>query len=372
MVKDYRNGSSTNGYEEASFGRGGKLLAFGVLAVEKGLVTWSDIDSALSEQKERRRLGKPTRIGQILREKGVITLDDVTEIFELQGKLGGHTEIEGYEILSEIGRGGMGRIFKARQTSIDRIVALKIISPQLAMDAKYVRRFLRESKLAGKLRHHNIVFVLDAGISNGVHYYAMEYVKGQTLKEMLEHRSVLSALEIARLALHMTLALRHAHENGVVHRDIKPSNIIISRDRVPKLCDFGLAKDITFEGRTTTAGMVMGTPHYISPEQVMGNKVDIRSDIYSLGATLYHCACGDPPFVSTCDEAVLVKHITEEPEPLRAKRPAFSPVLGEILHRMMRMEPNERFQTPDELMDVLRPLAFEESSLWGSDVPEEW
>jgi serine/threonine-protein kinase len=238
------------------------------------------------------------------------------------------------------------------------------------MDAKYVRRFLRECKLAGKLRHHNIVFVIDAGISNGVHYCAMEYVKGRTLKEMLEHRSILSALEIARLALHMTLALQHAHENGVVHRDIKPSNIIISQDRVPKLCDFGLAKDITFEGRTTTAGMVMGTPHYISPEQVTGERVDIRSDIYSLGATLYHCACGSPPFMATCDEAVFLKHITDEPEPLRVKRPAFSPVLGEILHRMMRKEPAARFQTPDELIDVLRPLAFEESNLWGNNDPD--
>jgi serine/threonine-protein kinase len=199
----------------------------------------------------------------------------------------------------------------------------------------------------------------------------MEYVRGKTLKEILAKRKKMSEIEVVRLALHIFLALEHAHENDVVHRDIKPSNIIVSDDRVPKLCDFGLAKEITFDARLTTAGTVMGTPFYISPEQIQGGTVDIRSDIYSFGATLYHCVCGEAPFSSTDTEMILLKHITESPEPIRNKRPAFSEVVAEIIHRMMRRNPEERFQTPKELRHVLRPLAFEESALWGEDSPSQ-
>jgi serine/threonine-protein kinase len=238
------------------------------------------------------------------------------------------------------------------------------------MNRKFVTRFLREARLAGKLRNHNIVFVMDAGVSNGVHYYAMEYIKGKTLREILESRKSLSEMEVVRLALHMSLALEHAHEHGVVHRDIKPSNIIVSGDRMPKLCDFGLAKDITLDTRLTSVGTVLGTPYYISPEQIKGEPIDIRSDIYSLGATLYHCVCGQAPFSSVEDESVLYMHLAQEPEPLRYRRPGFSEVVAEIIHKMLRKDPDERFQTPRELRRTLRPLAFEESDLWG-DTPRK-
>jgi serine/threonine protein kinase len=346
---------------------GNNLFAFGVLAVEKGLVGWNEVGEALREQQKRRRSGQEVRIGEILHEKGLLTRGEITEIFNLQGALGGHTEIDGYEIIEEIGKGAMGRIFKALQTRMDRVVALKVITPRLAMDRKFVQRFLRESRLAAKLRHHNIVFIIDAGVSNGVHFYAMEYVEGKTLKDILAARGSLSEIEVVRLALHMSLALEHAHENGVIHRDIKPSNIIVAHDRVPKLCDFGLAKDLTLDPRLTTVGTVMGTPCYISPEQVDGAPVDIRSDIYSLGATLYHCVCGEAPFSDASGEAVLLKHLTEYPTPIRRRRPGFSQVVGEIINRMLRKDPAERFQTPRELRRILKPLAFEESLLWGDD-----
>jgi serine/threonine-protein kinase len=334
-------------------------LAFGHLAVERGLVEHIDIEAALKEQEKRRRKGTSARLGEILLELGCLTPEDVTEVYELQGTLGGHTEIEGYEIEELIGQGAMGRIFRARQVRMDRVVALKVLAPQFAQNKKYVKRFLREAQLAGKLKHENIVFVLDAGISNGVHYYVMEYVKGKTLKDILAERESLKEKELLRLALHMARALEHADDNGILHRDIKPSNIIISENRIPKLCDFGLAKDIMFDPRLTSVGTVMGTPLYISPEQIRGEANDIRSDIYSLGATLYHCACGDAPFMSSGSATVMVKHLTEDPKPLRDKRPDISEEAAAIIHKMLEKDPDDRFQTPVKLWKAIQPLVFD-------------
>jgi serine/threonine protein kinase len=165
--------------------------------------------------------------------------------------------------------------------------------------------------------------------------------------------------EVLRLALHMSLALEHAHANGVLHRDIKPSNIIVSKaDRVPKLCDFGLAKDIAFDPKATRAGVVLGTPHYISPEQIRGAANDIRSDIYSLGATLYHCLCGEAPFASDGAANVMIKHLTEPPEPVRSKRAEVSQETAWIIEKMLEKEPERRFQTPGGLRHALEPLVY--------------
>ena len=355
------NGSDTeyNGWSSSGIASGTTALTFGQLAVEKGFVDRKKLDDALREQERRKRRRKQTRLGDILREYGYLTKKDVEELFELQGRLGGHTQIEGYEIIEQIGEGSMGRIFKARQASLDRIVALKVLTPRLAMNESYVKRFLREARLAGKLRHENIVFVLDAGISNGVHYYVMEYIRGRTLKEILGRRGMLKEKELLRLALHMTRALEHADSNGVLHRDIKPSNIIVSRERVPKLCDFGLAKDTILEANGTSAGVVLGTPMYISPEQIRGAANDIRSDLYSLGATLYHCACGKAPFTSSGSASIMVKHLTEEPVHLTNRRCDISETAAGIIHRMLRKDPGERYQTPGELWRALSPLVYE-------------
>ncbi len=333
-------------------------LTFGQLALEKGLVDHGELDDALREQERRRRRLRKTRLGEILRERGHLSEQDIEDLFELQGRLGGHTQIEGYEIIEQIGEGSMGRIFKAHQASMDRMVALKVLTPRLAMNDSYVKRFLREARLAGKLRHENIVFVLDAGISNGVHYYVMEYIEGRTLKDVLEAKGKLKEKELRRLALHMARALAHADANGVLHRDIKPSNIIISHERVPKLCDFGLAKDMVFDAKGTSAGIVMGTPMYISPEQIRGAANDIRSDIYSLGATLYHCACGKAPFASTGSASVMVKHLTEDPMPLKSRMCGLSETVAGIIHKMLEKDPDDRFQTPQELWHALAPLVF--------------
>jgi serine/threonine-protein kinase len=346
------------------------VLTFGQLALERGFVEGHELEGALKEQEKRRRKGKTARLGEILRERGHLTRKRIEELFKLQGTLGGHTEIEGYEILEQIGEGAMGRIFKAMQLSMDRLVALKVLAPKLAMNKKYVARFLREARLAGKLKHENIVYVIDAGISNGVHYYVMEYIEGKTLKEILAVRKMLSEKELLRLALHMTRALEHANENGVLHRDIKPSNIIVSEGRIPKLCDFGLAKDIMFDPKLTSVGTVVGTPFYISPEQIRGRANDIRSDIYSLGATLYHCACGEAPFACKGSATVMVKHLTEPPEPLRSRRPGLSEAAAAIVHKMLEKSPDDRFQTPLELWRAVEPLVFEKSRAIEVEVEE--
>ena len=342
--------------EGYAYSESSTALRFGRLAVRQGLLSEEQLGTALKEQSERKVGGRRTRLGQILLEKGFLGKEEVLALFILQGKLGGHTQVRGYSLMELIGRGAMGKIYKARHVALDRIVALKILAPKLAGNSKYVKRFLREARLAGKLRHENIVFVLDAGISNGVHYYAMEYIKGKTLKEIITTRGARGEEKLLRLALHLARALEHADNNGVLHRDIKPSNIIVSEEGVPKICDFGLAKDILFSADATTNGVVLGTPLYISPEQIMGRANDIRCDIYSLGATLYHCACGSAPFEAT-GTGLLVKHLREDPAPLNA-RIIISVAAAGIIHKMLRKKPDKRFQTPGEICRALEMLLF--------------
>jgi serine/threonine-protein kinase len=329
------------------------------LAVERGLITATQLRLALEEQERRAGAGVEVDIGDLLVERGLLTRGQLDELAEATG--GGRRRLGGYELLSTLGRGGMGSVLLARQVSMDRLVALKVLRPMLAADRDFVTRFLREARLAGKLDHPNLVRAIDVGEAGGRYYMAMEYVEGRTVQEMMDEAGSLPERQALEIALQMARALDCAHRHGIIHRDIKPANILIDKRGVAKLADLGLAKQVGGETRLTQTGVTMGSPDYISPEQAgAGGDVDIRGDIYSLGVSLFHMVTGRPPFDGPSAIAIMTKHVTDRVPWPQDVRPEVSEGCARLIARMTAREPEDRYQTPAELIsDVQLVLAGE-------------
>jgi len=266
----------------------------------------------------------------------------------------------GFDVLDLIGQGGMGSVYLARQISMDRLVALKILAPQLAKDEKFLERFFREARMSAMLNNVHIVQGIDVGEAEGFYYFAMEYVEGPTLAGILRERGRLTEQDALRVVLQVATGLEHAHDRGMVHRDIKPSNIIFStKDKVVKLADLGLAKMyVERTAELTQTGRLVGTPYYMAPELARGEVVaDTRSDIYSLGATFYHTVTGKPPFEGNTPAEILVKHMGEALTPPDQVNLLLSSGTCEVIEKMMAKDPNDRYPSPrDVVMDVRRLL----------------
>lgn len=264
------------------------------------------------------------------------------------------TTIAGFDILSKIGQGGMGAVYRARQVSMDRIVAVKILPPQFAENPQFVERFFSEAKAAGKLDHNNIVRALDVGEADGFFYFAMEYVEGESAAARLLRGELFDPLEALHVGEQIAQALDHAWRRGIIHRDIKPGNILVNRHGVAKLADFGLARVVAAPTEEQARQRAEGTPLYISPEQARADPdVDIRSDIYSLGATLYHMLCGAPPFSGKSDAEIMRQHLSVPPVPVHEREPDVPPILSDVIQKMLAKVPADRFETPSELADAL-------------------
>ncbi|MBI3725281.1 serine/threonine protein kinase [bacterium] len=268
--------------------------------------------------------------------------------------------IYGYEILAELGKGAMGVVYKARHIATNRLTALKILPLKLARDSHYLERFKREAIAAMALRHENVVTAYDFGGSEEYYYLALEFVEGETLEKRLEREGRIPEVEALIAVRQVSLALEEASKRGIIHRDVKPDNIMITREGVAKLCDFGIVKLLDRdEGAVTVAGTTVGTPFYIAPEQARGeDDLDTRSDIYALGITLFHLVTGSVPFTGNSQGAILVRHILEEiPDP-RTFRPEITAACSEIVKRMTRKRREDRYTTPGELIaDIDRALA---------------
>ena len=206
------------------------------------------------------------------------------------------TKLGNYEIESLLGRGGMGVVYKARQISLNRPVALKILPPSLSSDSSFVKRFHREAEAVAQLDHPNIVQIIDISKAKGLHFFSMQYVEGRTLDEVLKEKGCLDADEAVRIITQAAQGIEHAHKNGIIHRDIKPSNIILDDSGSVKVMDFGLARSTEERSKLTQSGTLMGTLDYMSPEQCRGDELDGRTDIYSLGVVLYEALSGRTPF----------------------------------------------------------------------------
>ncbi len=328
------------------------------LAVERGFVTREQLVEALEVAAKLAAMGVPEELGKVLIKKGFINEAQLRELeTRLQPKQ--PVSIGGFEILARLGRGGMGTVYKARQVSMDRIVALKVMPPALARDQVFVDRFLREARAVAQLNHPNIVQGIDVGTSGKYHYFAMEYIQGETVQELIVREGAMPERRALEIVLQIAQALHHAHRHDMVHRDIKPDNIIVTQTGVAKLCDLGLAKSMGQDSSLTQTGMAVGTPYYVSPEQARGESdVDIRSDIYSLGATLYHMVLGRTPFSGSSAAVVMTKHLTEEPEDPRAARPELSASIAALIMKMMAKDRAGRQQSPEALIaDINLALA---------------
>jgi len=253
-----------------------------------------------------------------------------------------------YEILGKLGRGGMGIVYEARDTVLDRTVAFKVLPETLKENPLALKNFLREAKSAAALNHPNIVTVFDAGEQDGVYYIAMEHVDGNTLKEIVKHRGKISAGGIVHVLAQLCEALAYAHEKKIVHRDIKTANAMWTRDRKAKIMDFGLAKVIEEVRNHTT--VVSGTPYYMSPEQTLGKNIDHRTDIYSLGVTIFELATGTLPFT---EGNLPYHHVHTQPPDPREFTPEFPAKLAEIVLRCMEKDPANRFQSTREIVAEL-------------------
>ena len=273
------------------------------------------------------------------------------------------TKLGNYEIESLLGRGGMGVVYKARQLSLDRPVALKILPPTFTSDSSSVKRFQREAHAVAKLSHSNIVQIHDIAEDQGLHFFSMEYVEGQTLDEVLKEKGRLNIDEAVRIISQAALGIEHAHKNGIIHRDVKSSNIILDSDGNVKVMDFGLAR-MTGEGsKLTQSGTLMGTLDYMSPEQCRGDELDERTDIYSLGVVLYEMLTGEPPFDAPNEAALIHKIISEEPTEAKKINPNISDDLSAIVFHAMSKDRDDRYAGISEFLKELREVAEPTSSL---------
>jgi serine/threonine-protein kinase len=268
------------------------------------------------------------------------------------------TLVAGYRIDALVGRGGMGVVYRARDTQLDRDVALKLLPEELGHDERFRDRFLGESRLAAAIEHPNIVPIHEAGEADGSLFIAMRYVHGSDLSTILKREGALDPAQTVAIAAGIANALDAAHAHGLVHRDVKPANILVARSQGDAtghvyLADFGISKRLAGAGATPTVG-VLGTVDYVAPEQIEGRDVDGRADVYSLGCVLFACLAGKPPFVRETPMSVAWAHVHEQPPPLSVERPELPSVVDEVIACALAKSPHERYQSCTELADAAR------------------
>lgn len=266
-----------------------------------------------------------------------------------------------YRILQQLGQGGMGAVYKAVHTTLERPVAIKMLPPELADSPEHVSRFLREARVVAGLRHPHIVTVYDAGEANGRYYIAMELIEGQSLAGYIEKQGLLKEAEALEFLAQSLQGLAAAHAEGLVHRDIKPDNLLLDRKGQIHIADFGLVMEVSSTSCLTMAGTVMGTPQYISPEQADGEKVDERTDLYSLGATFYRALVGQIPFQAPSVMSMLFKHKYERPVPPKKLRPELSESVNRLILWLMGKRREDRPPNAAAVLQMIEAIRRGES-----------
>jgi serine/threonine-protein kinase len=292
-------------------------------------------------------------------QAGLLTLWQAQQL--LAGRSMGF-KIDRYVLLDMIGQGGMGRVYLARDSRLNRRVALKILSPERVNNPRAIARFQREARVGAQLQHENLVRIYDEGEANGKCYLVMEYIEGRNIGSIIQEKGPIRPSMAARLVRQVALGLQHAQLKGLIHRDVNPYNILVTKDGAAKLTDLGLAIDLTEQVQVTRDGATVGTFDYISPEQARhSHSVDTRSDIYSLGCTLYHMLTGQVPYPSPSLPEKLFGHQSVEPTPLRTLMPGVPEGLAEVVRKMMRKVPDERYANPLQVAQALEPFLDESS-----------
>ena len=247
-----------------------------------------------------------------------------------------------YRLDAQIGEGGMALVYSAEDILLQRPVAIKVLRPQFASDVEFVERFRREAQAAARLSHPNVVNVYDVGQDQGMNYIVMEYVRGQNLKDLIKKEAPFTVARALGIARQICEALHHAHQNNIIHRDIKPHNILIAPEGRIKVADFGIARAVS-SSTLTQSGSVLGSVQYFSPEQAKGAPVGVASDIYSLGCVLYEMLTGTVPFKGESPIAIALKHLQEQPPPIRQLRPGLPPAVESLVARCLAKDPSLRF-----------------------------
>jgi eukaryotic-like serine/threonine-protein kinase len=334
----------------------------GRVIVDSGLATESEVGYCREQQKSSSDPNQRS-IADLLVEHSFITPTQAKRI-KAQLEERETSQIPGYQLICRVGKGAMATVYKARQVSLDRIVAIKVLPRRMSESKDFVDRFYKEGKAAARLSHNNIVQAIDVGCSpKGYHYFVMEFIEGKTLYDMMQspphgdgHR--FSEAEALDIMSQMSDALAHAHARGLIHRDVKPKNIILTPEGVAKLTDLGLARaSDDKDAAESEAGKAYGTPYYISPEQIRGDMdIDHRADIYSLGATMYHIVTGKPPFEADTPAAVMHKHLKSPLVPADHVNTALSAGVGEIIEVAMAKKREDRYNSMEVMLADLKSV----------------
>lgn len=325
--------------------------AIAKLALDRGMCTPEEIEFCQLKQRERKYAGRS--LGELLVESESLTRRQVLRLKETASAAGGGgSKLPGYTMRGKLGEGATATVFKARQDSLGRDVAVKVLPKRFAANPRYVEQLYAEARMAASLNHPNLVQAFDVGSHGEHHYLVMEIVDGETVHDRILRKGMLEEEETIDIALAVARALAHAHSKGLVHRDVKPKNIIITSTGIPKLTDLGLAR-FTQDRAAAEAerGKSLGTPYYMSPEQVRGD-VDIgpATDCYSLGASMYFMATGKTAFVGTDSDDIMRKHVEEPLTPPIRHRPDLTPGVSDMICRMMAKSPTDRYASCEEII----------------------
>ncbi|MFZ9024043.1 MAG: serine/threonine protein kinase [Anaerohalosphaeraceae bacterium] len=330
----------------------------GRMVVDQSLCTEDEVRRCI-EEKKARSSEDPITLEQLLLDKQFVTNTQIERLRNLiRESKDVSSQIPGYKILGKLGSGAMAVVYRAKQISLDRTVAVKVLPKKFVQKADYVERFYKEGRLAAKMNHNNIVQAIDVGEVGGLYYFVMEYVEGKTLHDDLSKGKIFNEEEAIDLILQLVSALGHAHSLGLVHRDVKPKNIMINKDDVVKLADMGLARETSdVKAAENEKGKAFGTPYYIAPEQIRGlTDIDGRADIYALGATLFHMVTGRVPFEASAPSDVMKKHLKETLTPPDHINTALSAGISEVIETMMAKNRSERYKNMEEVMGDLKAV----------------
>ena len=349
------------------------------LAVQGGFLTRQDADDVWDELIRLEDEREPTKARILCVEFGFMDKGLARRIkHEVRATLEklareesrSQRQVAGFELIQRISSGAMGTVFKARHLKLNKVVALKLLNPDFANDGSYVARFLQEAQAAASMNHKNVVQAYDVGQAGDVHFIAMEFVEGKTIKELIKRRGALEESAAIEIVLQVLDGLRHAWEHNLVHRDVKPANIMITKEGQAKLLDLGLVRRTDAANELTGEGKAIGTPYFMAPEQALDKGADYRADIYALGATLFNMVTGEKPYVAGTPVAVMQLHIKAEVPDATERNPRVSGGLSQVIKKMLAKRPDSRYQDPQSLVsDLTQVLSGFMPDLHGGETP---